>query len=112
MTTVQIERCKETISMVLLSDMTSGQFYYETSTKVTATSPATHDDILENETENDVKPQLKQNVKNDAMFTEELCSKLRVPCRFVTEHPCCALPQTIGMVARCDSDDTHCHCVN
>ena len=90
--------------MVLLSDMTSGQSYYETSTMLAATSPATdtHHDILENQTENDVKPQLKQNMKNDNMFTEELCSKLRVPCRFVTEHPCCALPQTIGMVARCE----------
>ena len=34
------------------------------------------------------------------VFTRALCDKLRVPCRFVTEHPCCALPQGINMVGR------------
>ena len=29
-----------------------------------------------------------------------MCAKLRVPCRFVTEHPCCKLPQDIGMLGR------------
>jgi len=60
-----------------------------------------HEDISENETENIVKEATKSS-KNDVaeVFTEELCDKLRVPCRFVTEHPCCQLPQDIGMVGR------------
>jgi len=60
-------------------------------------------DAMENETENE----LKQNRKDDkaVMFTPQLCDKLRVPCRFVTEHPCCQLPQDIGMVARARSMD-------
>ena len=33
-------------------------------------------------------------------FTEALCEKLRVPCRFVTEHPCCKFPQRIELVGR------------
>ena len=32
--------------------------------------------------------------------SQAMCSKLRVPCRFVTEHPCCKLPQDIGMLGR------------
>jgi len=60
-----------------------------------------HEDISENETENIVKDATKTSKNDEAeVFTEELCDKLRVPCRFVTEHPCCQLPQVIGMVGR------------
>ena len=60
-----------------------------------------HEDISENETENIVNKASKTSKDDKAeVFTEELCDKLRVPCRFVTEHPCCQLPQVIGMVGR------------
>ena len=36
----------------------------------------------------------------EGVFTKVMCDKLRVPCRFVTEHPCCKLPQDIGLLAR------------
>ena len=92
----------ETISKALLSEMTREAVMTPAPTK----SPMfqdriKHEDISENETENIVKEATKSS-KNDVaeVFTEELCDKLRVPCRFVTEHPCCQLPQDIGMVGR------------
>jgi len=63
----------------------------------------------ENEIENFVKKEKGSNYKEkenqDNPFTEELCQKLRVPCRFVTEHPCCKLPQRIEMVGRARAMD-------
>ena len=51
----------------------------------------------ENETENDSS---HLRTKEPKRFTESVCASLRVPCRFVTEHPCCSLPQGINMMAR------------
>lgn len=62
------------------------------------TAPDTTDtdsDDNANEVENPVSQRRK-----DVFYDGEMCDKLRVPCRFVTEHPCCKLPQDIGMVAR------------
>ena len=58
-------------------------------------------DERENETENLLSsgPGASQR-KEPSLFTAEVCEKLRVPCRFVTEHPCCALPQGIDMMGR------------
>ena len=56
-------------------------------------------DHTENETENKGSSQVARR-KEPELFTEEMCSKLRVPCRFVTEHPCCSLPQGIDMMGR------------
>ena len=56
----------------------------------------------ENETENLLSNAGKR--KEPTMFTTEVCEKLRVPCRFVTEHPCCSLPQDIDMMGRLVSD--------
>jgi len=47
----------------------------------------------------------KEKEKQDTPFTEALCEKLRVPCRFVTEHPCCRLPQRIELVGRARAMD-------
>merc|ERR1739838_131511 len=58
----------------------------------------------ENEIENFVKEEkgntYKEHENQNTPFTEALCEKLRVPCRFVTEHPCCKLPQRIELVGR------------
>jgi len=58
----------------------------------------------ENEIENFVKEEkgntYKKKENQNTPFTEALCEKLRVPCRFVTEHPCCKLPQRIELVGR------------
>jgi len=56
-------------------------------------------DETENETEN-MLSEVAGKRKEPSMFTEEMCDKLRVPCRFVTEHPCCSLPQDIDMMGR------------
>ena len=53
----------------------------------------------ENKVENLVKEK-KENVYRekenmDTLFTKDLCAKLRVPCRFVTEHLCCRFSQRI-----------------
>ena len=54
----------------------------------------------ENETENRVSSGSAGKRKEPSLFTMEVCEKLRVPCRFVTEHPCCSLPQDIDMMGR------------
>lgn len=54
----------------------------------------------ENELDNLVLGQQKQKKNSGNPFSQELCEKLLVPCRFVTEHPCCSLPQQISLVAR------------
>jgi len=62
--------------------------------------------VAENELENrvgssvDSLPEVKQKKKIGNPFTQEVCESLRVPCRFVTEHPCCKLPQRIELVGR------------
>ena len=43
---------------------------------------------------------VKTRAGAEGVFTKAMCAKLRVPCRFVTEHPCCKLPQDIGLLAR------------
>ena len=53
----------------------------------------------ENKVENLVKEK-KENVYRekenmDTLFTKDLCAKLCVPCKFVTEHLCCRFPQRI-----------------
>jgi len=64
------------------------------------------DKVAENELENrvgssvDSLPEVKQKKKIGNPFTQEVCESLRVPCRFVTEHPCCKLPQRIELVGR------------
>lgn len=62
-----------------------------------------------NDIENDVKEEkgnmFKEKDNQDTPFTEALCEKLRVPCRFVTEHPCCRLPQRIELVGRARAMD-------
>jgi hypothetical protein len=62
-----------------------------------------------NEIENFVKKEegnvFKEKENQDTPFTEALCEKLRVPCRFVTEHPCCRLPQRIELVGRARAMD-------
>jgi len=63
----------------------------------------------ENEIENDITPMspvAKHKLDGKKKpFSRELCAKLRVPCRFVTEHPCCKMPQDIHMVARARAMD-------
>jgi len=63
----------------------------------------------ENEIENFVKEEkgniIKEKENQDNPFTEELCEKLRVPCRFVTEHACCKLPQRIELLGRARAMD-------
>jgi len=63
-----------------------------------------HGDEIENEIENDIVNDVHTNDK-DTEFSESVCARLRVPCRFVTEHPCCLLPQEIGLVARARAMD-------
>jgi len=60
-----------------------------------------------NEIENYVNKEetYKEKENQDTPFTEELCERLRVPCRFVTEHPCCRLPQRIELVGRARAMD-------
>ena len=57
-------------------------------------------DERENETENLVSSSSAGGRKEPTQFTAEVCERLRVPCRFVTEHPCCSLPQDIDMMGR------------
>ena len=52
-------------------------------------------DMVEDERRRETKTNPRAGAVSQAM-----CSKLRVPCRFVTEHPCCKLPQDIGMLGR------------
>ena len=41
---------------------------------------------------------LKEMENEDTPSTEALCEKLRVPCRYVMEHPWCKSPQRIELV--------------
>jgi len=91
---------------------------YHTTTQATI-RPIVEEDIILTEmlnTEegtNDIENYVKETEGNvfkdketqDTPFTEALCEKLRVPCRFVTEHPCCRLPQRIELVGRARAMD-------
>jgi len=77
--------------------------------EITTTTTSSPEKIAENELENRVGSsvggssslsEVKQNKKIGNPFTQEVCETLRVPCRFVTEHPCCKLPQRIELVGR------------
>ena len=57
------------------------------------------DSDVDNEIEDERRRETKTNPGAGAV-SKAMCSKLRVPCRFVTEHPCCKLPQDIGMLGR------------
>ena len=57
-------------------------------------------DTDDTDTDNEVENMEVSQRRKDVFYDGEMCDKLRVPCRFVTEHPCCKLPQDIGMVAR------------
>ena len=41
---------------------------------------------------------LKEMENEDTPFKEALCEKLRVPCKYVMEHPWCKSPQRIELV--------------
>merc|ERR1712223_872098 len=77
--------------------------------EMATTTTSSPEKIAENELENRVGSsvggssslsEVKQNKKIGNPFTQEVCENLRVPCRFVTEHPCCKLPQRIELVGR------------
>lgn len=72
---------------------------------ITERIPILDIEAQDNVIENVVKPlhnegNRKKTPSSNNPFTRELCEKLRVPCRFVTEHPCCKLPQDIEMLGR------------
>ena len=55
--------------------------------------------------DNEIEDERRQDVKTrpgagSGVFSKAMCASLRVPCRFVTEHPCCKMPQDIGMLGR------------
>ena len=59
----------------------------------------------ESDIDNEIEDERRQDVKTrpgagSGVFSKAMCASLRVPCRFVTEHPCCKMPQDIGMLGR------------
>ena len=59
----------------------------------------------ESDADNEIEDERRQEVKTrpgagSGVFSKAMCASLRVPCRFVTEHPCCKMPQDIGMLGR------------
>ena len=63
----------------------------------TQTTTRRQDSDADNEIEDERRSETKTRTQT---FSAAMCASLRVPCRFVTEHPCCQLPQDIGMLGR------------
>ena len=54
--------------------------------------------MIKNYVEDDIGNILKEMENEDTPLKEALCEKLRVPCRYVMEHPWCKSPQRIELV--------------
>lgn len=59
--------------------------------------------IVLNET--DSSNNVDEKIPNDILegsrgYNQELCAQLRVPCRFVNDHPCCTYEMPLDLVAR------------
>lgn len=76
----------------------------KTTTTSTPSSAATNrrqDSDVDNEIDDERRSETKTRPgAGSGQFSREMCAQLRVPCRFVTEHPCCKMPQDIGMLGR------------